>query len=182
MPGWDFWITFALLAMGAGALMAHGVTLWRDRAGLARALPACLASLFLCAAVSAGFYMAHERARDLAQAAGKRPVPLPLAADWGKHLSPEERSYRSQESARFAFIETGVELEVFDSAGDLRRFEPSESDHRHRQAVLREISLNERASSVFFWAGVCWLLLPFAGIALGYASWWSHLVRRVDRR
>jgi len=80
MPGWDFWITFALLALGAAALMAHGVPCCGIEPGL-QGPAGGLASLVLCAQCRRAFMGARARAGSCAS--GRHAArTLPLAADW----------------------------------------------------------------------------------------------------
>jgi hypothetical protein len=100
---------------------------------------------------------------------------IQLKQDWGKDLSVEKRNKYSLVMARSAYVNGGYFRDYYDLDGNLQSFVPNEEDRKNRASFISSFDQMEQNVTLYFWAGIGWLLIPLLGTGIGF----TNLGRRI---
>lgn len=104
--------------------------------------------------------------------------PSHLTPEWGKDLSPSDRTRHSQMLARWTYVSYGMRVKFFDLDGAMQEFVPAEDDVKSREFHIRHLAETRSNVTTFSIVAVGWLLMPLAAIGLSLLPIWRRRIGR----
>ena len=131
----DFAVNFGLAALVL-AWTVHGVLDIRTQGPRPRPVLKCVGAIALYGALVGAWFYLHVITKDLVVRMESFPA-VSITGEWGRELPSEKRTEYTRILASSVFVNSGKFIQFIDRDGTLKRYDPSETDVRQRDAWLQ---------------------------------------------
>jgi hypothetical protein len=183
VPHLKFWVNEVLISMVFIYLISGIVS--NLRLGIGRRwvlVPSLIFFYLLCVGCAVGFGLVSHTGNSIYHQMKSPYEPAQVTKDWGKDMSIEKRNKYSLDIARNAFLNGGCFRDYVDLNGNLRAYIPSEDDRKYRTSFLSSLDQLDQAVTLYFWAGIGWLLIPLLGVGIGFTNLGQRIGRTLAKR
>lgn len=131
----DFAVNFGLAALVL-AWTVHGVLDIRTQGPRPRPVLKCVGAIALYVALVGAWFYLHVITKDLVVRMESFPA-VSITGEWGRELPSEKRTEYTRILASSVFVNSGKFIQFIDRDGTLKRYDPTETDVRQRDAWLQ---------------------------------------------
>ena len=160
----DFAVNFGLAALVL-AWTVQGVLDIRTQGPRPRPVLKCVGAIALYGALVGAWFYLHVITKDLVVRMESFPA-VSITGEWGRELPSEKRTEYTRILASSVFVNSGKFIQFIDRDGALKRYDPSETDVRQRDAWLQNKHESTADAQAYKQFALVWLTVLPLGLVV----------------
>lgn len=164
----DLAVNFGLAALVL-AWTVQGILDLRAQGLRTRPVLKCVGALVLYGVLVGAWFYLYAITKDLVTRMDAFPA-VAITGEWGRELKSDKRTEYTRLLASSVFVNSGRFIQYIDQDGALRRYAPSESDVRQRDAWLQNRQESVVDAQLFRQFALVWLSVLPLGLVVAL-SW-----------
>lgn len=164
----DLAVNFGLAALVL-AWTVQGILDLRAQGLRTRPVLKCVGALVLYGVLVGAWFYLYAITKDLVVRMDAFPA-VAITGEWGRELKSDKRTEYTRLLASSVFVNSGRFIQYIDPEGALRRYSPSESDVRQRDAWLQNRQESVVDAQLFRQFALVWLSVLPLGLVVAL-SW-----------
>lgn len=160
----DFAVNFGLAALVL-AWTVHGVLDIRTQGPRPRPVLKCVGAIALYVALVGAWFYLHVITKDLVVRMESFPA-VSITGEWGRELPSEKRTEYTRILASSVFVNSGKFIQFIDRDGTLKRYDPTETDVRQRDAWLQNKHESVADAQAYKQFALVWLTVLPLGLVV----------------
>ena len=164
----DLAVNFGLAALVL-AWTVQGILDLRAQGLRTRPVLKCVGALVLYGVLVGAWFYLYAITKDLVTRMDAFPA-VAITGEWGRELKSDKRTEYTRLLASSVFVNSGRFIQYIDQGGALRRYAPSESDVRQRDAWLQNRQESVVDAQLFRQFALVWLSVLPLGLVVAL-SW-----------